>query len=229
MGGNGGVVDDDLGVAHQLVTTFDMAWEAHEGVHHPEFGDGQWHLFTLPQHPHALGFDAQWAVLDQAIGCRWFAQRIVAPEQRADPCRQLMEGNVLGEIVVGTETQAGDHIEVRITCGQEQDRQAGRLRAQPAAQIEAAFGFVAKTDIDDDQLGHALGEGAFGFDAAGVAAHFVTGAGQRLDVVGPDQRFVFDDGDAAWHDFTPVVCSELTQRDACAAMRAVQLPANRHI
>ena len=228
MRGDGGVVDDDLGIAHQLLAAFHVAGKAHQGVHHPELGDGQRHFLALPAHAHALGLDAQVAFLVDAVGSRRLAHGFHASEQGADARGQLMEGDILGQIVIGTEAQAGNHVEIRIACSQEDDRQGCRLGAQVAAQVKAAFGLVAEADIDDDQFRHAPGKRALGFDTTGIAAHVISGAGQCFDIVGPDQRLVFDDGDAARHGRTPFRCSELTQRHACAAMRQTRLPAKRH-
>jgi hypothetical protein len=113
--------------------------------------------------------------------------------------RQLVQAGVLAEVVVGTQAQAGDHVEIRVARGEEDDRQRGRLRAQLAAQVEAAFRLVAQADVDDHQLRQPRRERGRRLLPRAVAAGVVAEAVQRLDVVGADQRFVLDDGDAASH------------------------------
>ena len=149
VGGDGGVIDDDLRIAHQLLAAFHMARKSCQCVHHPELGHGQRHVLPVPGDAHAFGLDAQWPELMYGIGLRRLAQGIHAPEQGADARRQLMQGDVLGEVIIGTEAQARDHIEVRVARGEENDGQASGLGAQVAAQVEAALGLVTEADIEE--------------------------------------------------------------------------------
>jgi hypothetical protein len=226
--GDGRVVDHDLGVAHQLVAAFHMARKAYERVHHPEFGHGQRHVDAVPGHAHALGLDHQWPLRDHAVGGHRFAQGFEATKQRVDARGELVQRDILGEIVVGTEAQAGDHVEIGVARGEEQDRQGRRPRTQAAAQLETTFRFVAESDIDDDQLGQPLRERGFRRIARGIAAHFVTEPRERLGIVGADQRLVFDDGNAAWHDRLLVRPGQLTQRARKRATAAAHASANCH-
>ena len=199
MRGDRRVVDDDLRLAHQLIAILHVAGKAHERVHHPEFGHGQRHVRVVPGDAHAFGFELERTVLDHCLLGHGSVQGIDATEQSADARSQMMQADILGQVIVGAEAQAGDDVEIRIARGQKNDRQRGRLRAQFAAQIETAFGFVAQAHIDDHQFGQALRKRAARIRARGETLRAVAEAVQCFDIVCADRGFIFDDGDIAAH------------------------------
>ena len=52
-------------------------------------------------------------------------REVGAAEQRGDARHQMRQRNVFGQVVIGTETQARDHVEIRVARGQKNDRQGG--------------------------------------------------------------------------------------------------------
>jgi hypothetical protein len=56
-------------------------------------------------------------------------ERVDASEQRDDARDQVLETDVLGEIVVGAEAQAGHGVEIAVACREKDDRQSRRQRA----------------------------------------------------------------------------------------------------
>ena len=111
----------------------------------------------------------------------------------------MREAQVLRQIVVGAEAQAGDGVELAVARGEKDDRQLGRHRAQLAAQLEAAFRLVAQADVDDGEIGQARAERVDRFLARAVRAHRIAVALERRRVVVADRGLVFDDGDDFLH------------------------------
>ena len=72
-------------------------------------------------------------------------------------------------------------------------------RAQLAAQLEPALGFVAEADVDDDELRQALPERLRRLAPRSVGRHAIAVTGERVRVVCADGGLVFDDGDVAAH------------------------------
>src|SRR5690606_33774056 len=107
---------------------------------------------------------------------------------------------VLGDVVVGTEPQAGHDVDLGIARRQDQDRQAGSAAAQPATEFEAALGLVAEPDVDDGEVRQAAVEPLLRGLPIGVGGDLETMARQGVAQVVADGRFVFDDGDASGHD-----------------------------
>ena len=71
---------------------------------------------------------------------------------------QMREAQILRQVVVGAETQAGDRVELAVARGQEDDRQLCGQRAQLATQLEAALRLVAQADVDHGEIGQARAE-----------------------------------------------------------------------
>ena len=57
----------------------------------------------------------------------------------------MLQADVLGQVIIGAEPQTGNHVQVRIPRGQENNRQAFRQAAQFPAQFKPAFDFIAQT------------------------------------------------------------------------------------
>ena len=131
-----------------------------------------------------------------AVGSRG---KLGATEERRDARKQVRQAHVLGQVVVGAQPQARDHVEVAVARGEKDDRQRRRERAQVAAQGEAAVDVGAQADVDQGEIGQARAQGAERLAAPRVRRHLEAVLAQRLGVVGADGRVVFDDGDAAGH------------------------------
>ena len=82
-------------------------------------------------------------------------EQVAAAEQRRDARGEVRQADVLGQVVVGAQAQAGDDVEIAVARGEEDDRQRRRQRAQFAAQREAAVDLVAQADVDDREVGQA--------------------------------------------------------------------------
>src|SRR5512135_2680737 len=102
-----GVVDDQVCFAHQLVAILDVARELGERVHHPELRQRERDGSTLPAYAEALQVERERAALEALLGRRRLAREIGAAKQRRDARHEVRQAHVLGEIVVGTQTQAG--------------------------------------------------------------------------------------------------------------------------
>ena len=70
--------------------------------------------------------------------------------QGAHAGQQLLEGERLGQVVVGTAVQAGDPVRDRGAGGQHQDRRPHPLRAQPAADLEPVE--VGQPHVEQDDV-----------------------------------------------------------------------------
>jgi hypothetical protein len=66
-------------------------------------------------------------------------------EQGHDARQHVSLADVLGQVVVGTQAQAGDDVEFGIPCGEEHDRQLRAATAQFPAQLEAPLDIVAQS------------------------------------------------------------------------------------
>ena len=73
-----------------------------------------------------------------------------APGQSADPCEQLLEGERLGEVVVGSRVEADDAIVHGVACRQHQHRRPDLLPAQAAADLEAVR--PRQHHVEDDRV-----------------------------------------------------------------------------
>ena len=199
MRGDGAIVNDDLGFAHQLVAVLHVAGKLGHRVHHPEFGESEIDFAVVPGGEKTFEVEAQWAAIEDFLLRLGFVGEIGTAEQRGDACHQVRQRNVFGEVVIGTEAQARDHIKIRIARGEKDDRQSGRLCAQFTAQCEAAIGLIAQANVDDGQLWQALFERVRRFRARGIGRDVVAVLLDRVGVVGANRGVVFDEGNAFGH------------------------------
>ncbi len=80
-----------------------------------------------------------------------------AAVERAEPCRELLEGERLDQVVVGTRVEALHPIADRVARGQHEDRQLGAAGPQPARNLGARD--VRQPDIKDHRVDPAAGLG----------------------------------------------------------------------
>ncbi len=74
-----------------------------------------------------------------------------------------------------------------------------RAHEQIAAQLEAGIDFVAEDDVENREIRHFAFDSDERFFATGVRSHVVALLGDRVSIVGPLIRIVFDDRDALCH------------------------------
>ena len=118
---------------------------------------------------------------------------IAAAGDGADAGEEDVEGEGLGEVVVGAGVEAGDDVEVGVAGGEHQDGRAVARLAEAFGDGEAVE--AGEHDVEDDDVeGVGEGEGeavcAVGGDDCGMAFFFEA----TLEEAG-EARFVFDDED----------------------------------
>ncbi len=133
MRGDRAVVDDDLGVAHQAVPVLDVPGEAGQGVDHPEFRQREVDALARPVCGEALQIERKRTALEDLFGGLRCREQITAAEQCCDPGEQMRQADVFGQVIVGTQPQAGDDIEIGIARGEKDDGHRRRHRAELAA------------------------------------------------------------------------------------------------
>ena len=203
MRGDGIVVDDQVGFAHQLFAVLHVAGKARQRVHHPELGKGELHPRPAPAGGEALHVQGELAANHDIVDALRLPLHVHAPEQGRDAREQVRQADVLGEVVVGPHAQAGHDVYVAVAGREEDDRQLGRQDAQVAAQGEAAVVFVPEADVQYRQIGQPRLARRDRFGARTVGLNFVAVLFQRIGIVGADGRIVLDQGNAAWHAFIP--------------------------
>ena len=127
-----------------------------ECVDDPELGDRQRYGLPVPCRAEAIEIECQRAALYEL---RWFvvgSQSVDAPEQRCDAGEQMFERNAFGQVVVRTQSQARNDIELAFSSCQKNNRQLRRACAKLAAELEAAFDLRAEIDVDDDEIRKAV-------------------------------------------------------------------------
>src|ERR1700676_1458211 len=65
--GDGGIVNDDLGIAHQAVAILDVAGKPGQRVNHPELGQSEVNSLAAPLRCEALEIELQLAALDRFL------------------------------------------------------------------------------------------------------------------------------------------------------------------
>jgi hypothetical protein len=138
----------------------------------------------------------------------------------------VRQAHVLGEVVVGTDAQAGDDVEVAVAGGKEKDRHRRRQRPQVAAEREAAVDVVAEADVDQGQIRQASAECGQRIDTVVVGHHRIALPRKHVTVVGADRGLVLDDGDAPGHLRRSMPPNIAQPRDvaASAPRNAILLP-----
>ncbi len=133
MRGDRVVVQDGLCGIHQLLSGFDVTGVTGKRVHHPEFGQGQADRLIVPADRHAIDVDFQLSPCDSIFFGMRFLHCVETPEQGGNPRHQVWQADVFGQVIVRAEAEAGDRIEFRIPCGQENNRQVGCTTAKITA------------------------------------------------------------------------------------------------
>ena len=74
-------------------------------------------------------------------------------EQGNNAGDQVLQADVLGQVIVRTQAQAGNDVEVGVTRRKENNGQAFGQAAQFPAQFKPSFRFIAQADIDNTRSG----------------------------------------------------------------------------
>jgi hypothetical protein len=160
-----------------------------EGREELELGRRQLDGRAAHRGPHARQVEDHIAGLDRLGGLG----RAVGPaEDGADTCDQLARAERLREVVVGTEFEAEQLVELVVARGQHDDRD-GRVAAELAGDVEPVE--PRQTEIEDDEIGPALADRRQRRGTVGRGEDRET---RMLEVVAGehgDLRFVVDDED----------------------------------
>src|SRR6266404_7111168 len=78
--GDGGIVDDDLCVAHQTVAILDVTRKPSQRVDHPELGQREIHALAIPLRREALEIELQLAALDRFLDLLRRREQVAASE-----------------------------------------------------------------------------------------------------------------------------------------------------
>ena len=127
------VVEHGLRSIHQLLAVLDVAGVTRKRVHHPELREREPKLLILPAHRHSIEIQLKVAATEQRLPRVRSLHRIETAKQCGDPRHEVGQADVLGEVVIRAEPQAGYGIELAVACGQENDRQIVRHISQAAA------------------------------------------------------------------------------------------------
>jgi hypothetical protein len=114
-------------------------------------------------------------------------------KQRGDARHQVRKADVLGQVIVGAQAQAGDRIKFTVTGCEKYDGQFSRARPQLATELEASLNVILEINVDDDKVRQAHIECLHGLIASFVRVDTITLALERSDVVFANGGFVFDD------------------------------------
>ncbi len=201
--GDRAVVHHHARLAHEVVAVLHVARMAGERVHHPELGEGQLDPLAGPARGDALQVEPQPAAIDHVLARGIRSHRVDAPEERRDARHEVRQADVLREVVVGAQPQAGDDVELAIARGEEEDRERGRERAQLAAEGEAPVDLGPEPDVDDREIRQARAEGGHGAGPIGEGRDLVALPPQHVGVVLAERGVVLDDGDASAHGSAP--------------------------
>src|SRR5215203_1753459 len=106
----------------------------------------------------------------------------------------MLDTRAFGQIVVSSQPQAGDGVELTFTGRQKDDRQLRRLGAQLAAEFETAFNLDAEAHVDDYEVRKSVRKTRERFLAVAKAGDAIPLAPQTGQVVVANGAIVFDDG-----------------------------------
>ena len=161
-----------------------------------------------------LEVDEQVAVADDAPTGGIGQVAVRAPQERLDPAHQLAQPERLGQVVVGSQLEPDDLVDLVVASGQDEDRHLRAGRAQAAEDLEAVH--AGKPDIEHHEVRRLAGR-----DVEALLA----GPGDRdlvalllegvLDPAG-DGVFVLDDQDGGCHAAMLHRCGGLSP-SACPA------------
>ena len=127
-----------------------------------------------------------------------------APQQRLDPAHQLAQPERLGQVVVGTELEADDLVDLVIARGQDQDRHLGPGRAHAAEDLEAVD--AREPDVEHDEVRRLVRGDVEALLARAGDGHVVALLLEGVLDAPRDGVLVFDDEDGGGHrgDATPM-------------------------
>ena len=157
-----------------------------------------------------------------------------APQERLDPAQELAQAERLREVVVRTELETDDLVDLVVTGGQHEDRHLGTGRADAAQRLEAVD--AGEAHVEDDQVRGLAGRDLQALLAGSGDADVVALLLQGVLDPARDGVLVFDDQDGGGHapDATPALDgglrpalpSAVTRPGGAATRRWPRLDAN---
>ncbi len=165
-----------------------------EVVQQVELASGEGDRLTCEGHFASPGIDDDLpAEVDRCRPACGGACAAAATEDRLDAGDKFTGRKRFGDIVVGTEFEPEDSVDLRVASGEEDDRNVG-LGPNGAADVEAVE-FAREADVEQDEFGVPFGDHLQRTLAGGGLVGPVAVAPQvQLDEVG-DVGVVFDDDD----------------------------------
>ena len=124
MAGDGLVINQHVGVIHQLLAATHVARMAYQRMNEPKLGYRQRHLFAFPVDFHPFHRQFQLTAFQPFFLAAVSRQRLDAPEQRDHARNQVRQRDVLGQVVVRTKAETGNNVKIGIARGQKNNRQA---------------------------------------------------------------------------------------------------------
>jgi hypothetical protein len=185
-------------VVEQLRARVDAVGVRHEEMQQPVLGGADVHRLVAGVHAVRGAVQAQPAHRHRAVGV------VVAraAQHGLDARQQLARRERLDHVVVGTQLQSEDPVDLAVACGEHDDRYvAGEVVAAPAAgQVQAAH--ARQHPVEQDQVRHALGDRRGRLAAVAGVDRLVVALAQGEGHHVADGRFVIDDEDAFLHGGT---------------------------
>ena len=123
------------------------------------------------------------------------AGHAASAERDPDARQQLLGPERLGDVVVGTEVERLHFVGLGTARGQDEDRH-GRRRSHPAADLGTLE--IRQPEIEDDQIGRAIGSGLKRLHAGPRDFDFVAAGPQQRRHRSLNRGLVIDEQDAGW-------------------------------
>ena len=199
-------------VAHQTVAILHVPGKPRQRMHHPEFGQRQLDAPARPVRGQPLQVQRQRPAFEHVLGRLRREEQVAAAEQCRDARGEMRQADVLRQIIVGAEAQAGHRVEIAVARGEEEYRHRRRQRTQFATKREAAVDVVGQPDVDDREVGKARAKRGERVAPIRVGGDLVTLFAQDVRVVVANRGFVLDDGYAAAHGFPAATIAQPRRR-----------------
>src|SRR5262245_43573738 len=184
-------------VTHQLIAILDVPRELGERVHHPELGERELDILSLPAYGEAVQVQRQRSALNDLLALHGVALELGPAKESADACQEVRQAHVLGDVVVGAHTQSRHRIEIAVARREKYYGERTGQRAQLPAKRESAVYLVAQPDIEQHEVRQAGAQGGKRFAPVAIGRDLVAMLSQRVGVVGAKDGIVFYDRDAA--------------------------------
>ena len=164
----------------------DLARPLGEEVEQVELAAGQLDGLAVEGHLACHGVDDEAADGERAL----VVVRVRAPEDRAHPRLELVHGERLDDVVVGSGVEGADDRRVVVAGGDDDDRGAPH---RPEHRQQAVAVEVGQAQVEQDEVGLVVEDALEARHRRGRAGHRVPAVGERAHEGGPDRGVVLDD------------------------------------